>query len=232
MPEDMSMLSWDLLLCAYAGGLFPMANDRDDPTIHWIDPRRRGVIPLDGFHVPRSLRKVIRRGLFTITIDTDFPTVIRACAESRLGRERTWLNGELITLYEEVHRRGFAHSVECWLGSRLVGGLYGVSLAGAFFGESMFSRERDASKVALVTLVERLTAGGYKLLDTQFITDHLRQFGATEITRAAYRRLLAAALGVSASFQSEGGAMRSSTPWLSGDGGGAVGSSQSTTQTS
>ncbi len=187
-------LTPDLVLCAYAIGLFPMANDRYDPTVHWIEPRRRGIIPLDAFHVPRSLRKVIRQRRFEVRADTAFDAVIAACAEERPERPRTWLNDELIALYGELHRRGHAHSVECWRDGRLVGGLYGVSIGAAFFGESMFSRESEASKVALVHLVERLRAGGFRLLDTQFVTDHLRRFGAVEVSRDAYRLLLRDAL--------------------------------------
>jgi leucyl/phenylalanyl-tRNA---protein transferase len=196
----MLSLSPDHVLCAYAIGLFPMANDRDDPTVHWIEPRRRGVLPLDGLHVPRSLRRTLRRRPFEIRTDSAFPAVIEACAMPRPERPRTWLNDELIELYIELHRRGFAHSVECWQEGRLVGGLYGVALGGAFFGESMFSLAPDASKVALVHLVERLRAGGYVLLDTQFVTDHLKRFGVVEIGREEYRRRLRRALAVDARF--------------------------------
>jgi leucyl/phenylalanyl-tRNA---protein transferase len=226
----MQVLTSELLLCAYASGLFPMANDRHDPTIHWIEPRRRGVLPLDEFHVPKSLRKLIRRNRFEIRTDRDFRQVITACAASRPERPRTWLNDELIELYCELHELGYTHSVESWLDGRLVGGVYGVSLGAAFFGESMFSHERDASKVALVSLVERLRAGGYRLLDTQFVTDHLRQFGATELSRAAYRAKLREALEVPAVFYSDEGGVLSVAPWSSWDG--SIGSSQSTTQTS
>ena len=226
----MPVLTPDLLLCAYASGLFPMANDRHDPTIHWIDPKRRGVLPLDQFHQPRSLRKAMRRTPFEIRVDSAFAQVIEACAEVRPERPRTWLNDELIGLYCALHRRGYAHSVEAWTGGRLVGGLYGVSLGAAFFGESMFTRIRDASKVALVVLVERLSAGGYRLLDTQFVTDHLRQFGAVEIARERYHRELRRALAAPAVFYSDGGAVISGTPWTPlADG---IGSAQSTTQMS
>jgi leucyl/phenylalanyl-tRNA--protein transferase len=211
----MLALTPDLLLCAYASGLFPMANDRHDPTIHWIEPRRRGVLPLDRFHAPKSLRKLIRRQRFEIRVDQAFERVILACAERRPERPRTWLNDDLIELYCTLHRQGYAHSVESWADERLVGGLYGVSLGAAFFGESMFSRARDASKVALVALVERLQAGGYLLLDTQFVTDHLRRFGAIEIAREAYQRQLRQALETPAVFYSDGGAVPSSTPWSS-----------------
>jgi leucyl/phenylalanyl-tRNA--protein transferase len=187
-------LTPELLLTAYARGRFPMASDRKEPDIHWIEPLRRGVIPLDGFHVPRSLRKVIRQKPFELRIDTAFADVIDACAEPTPERPRTWLNDELLALYKAVHRGGYAHSVECWQDGRLVGGLYGIRLGAAFFGESMFSRVRDASKVALVELVARLRAGGFLLLDTQFVTDHLVRFGAVEIPRGEYKRRLAAAL--------------------------------------
>ena len=226
----MLALTPDLLLCAYASGLFPMANDRYDPTIHWIEPRRRGILPLDGFHQPRSLRRLVRRGRFEIRVDQAFAEVIEACAEPRPERPRTWLNDDLIALYCALHRQGYAHSVEAWAGARLVGGLYGVSLGAAFFGESMFSHQRDASKVALVALVERLRAGGYLLLDTQFVTDHLRQFGAVEIARDAYQRQLKRALETPAVFYCDAGGVASGTPWSSA--GGAIGSAQSTTQTS
>jgi leucyl/phenylalanyl-tRNA---protein transferase len=230
MPEPMPALTPDLLLCAYASGLFPMANDRHDPTIHWIDPKRRGVLPLHRFHQPKSLRKLIRKGLFEVRVDRAFAQVIEACAEVRPERPRTWLNDELIALYCALHRRGYAHSVETWASGRLVGGLYGVSLGAAFFGESMFSHDRDASKVALASLVERLVAGGYRLLDTQFVTDHLRRFGAIEIARERYRRELQRALAIPAMFYSDAGGVVSGTPWLPAIG--ATGSAQSVTQMS
>jgi leucyl/phenylalanyl-tRNA---protein transferase len=226
----MPALTPDLLLCAYASGLFPMANDRHDPTIHWIDPKRRGILPLTRFHVPRSVRKVIRRGRFQIRVDSAFAEVIEACAEVCPERPRTWLNDELIALYRALHRRGYAHSVESWAEGQLVGGLYGVSLGAAFFGESMFTRGRDASKVALVALVERLIAGGYRLLDTQFVTDHLRQFGAIETSREQYHRELQRALATPAVFYSDDGGVISVTPWAPGTG--AIGSAQSSTQMS
>lgn len=195
----------ELVLSAYANGLFPMGKDRHDPAIHWLDPIRRGIIPLDAFHVPRSLRKVLRRQPFEIRVDHDFAAVIHACAEPTPERPRTWLNDELIHTYIALAERGFAHSVECWRDGRLVGGLYGVSLGAAFFGESMFSRERDASKVALVELVLRLRAGGFELLDTQFVTDHLRRFGAVEIGRQEYRMRLRHAIVKGAHFPTEAG---------------------------
>lgn len=226
----MSTLTADLLIYAYASGLFPMADDRHDPTIHWIDPESRGIIPLDRFHVPKRLARTIRQARFEVRADTAFETVIRTCAESRPNRPRTWLNDQLIELYCELHRLHYAHSIECWRDDRMVGGLYGVSLGSAFFGESMFSLERDASKIALVALVDRLNQGGYRLLDTQFLTDHLGQFGAVEIPREAYRRRLNDALQSQAVFHSDGGAILSSTPWVSSSEG--IGSSQSTTQRS
>ena len=232
----MLVLTPELLLSAYAVGMFPMANDFHDPTIHWIEPRRRGVLPLDEFHLPRSLRKTLRRGLFELRVSTAFDEVIRACAASTFDRPRTWLNEELIEAYGELHRRGSAHSVETWLDGQLVGGLYGVTLGAAFFGESMFSRVTDASKVALVELVARLRAGGYLLLDTQFITRHLEQFGTVEVSRADYRQRLRRALGVEAVFPLDpqpfwGGVAGSSSGSMTGGGGGA-GSAQSITQTS
>jgi len=226
----MSDLTPELLLCAYASGIFPMADDRDDETIQWIDPHQRGIIPLDTYHVPRSLKKVIRQERFEVRANTAFRAVITACADYQPDRPLTWLNDELIDLYCTLHDRHYAHSVECWIDDRLVGGAYGLSLGGAFFGESMFSRERDASKVALISLIERLNQGGYQLLDTQFITDHLRQFGATQIPREAYLRRLKKALATEATFHSEAGVIVSSTPWPLSEG--SSGSSQSTTQTS
>jgi leucyl/phenylalanyl-tRNA--protein transferase len=229
----MQVLSPQLLLCAYASGVFPMANDRHDPTVHWIEPRRRGILPLEAFHVPRSLRKVIRQGRFEIRVDSAFAQVIAACAASQPERPRTWLNDGLVEMYCALHALGYAHSVESWLDGRLAGGLYGVSLGAAFFGESMFTRRRDASKVALVALVERLRTGGYRLLDTQFVTDHLRRFGAMEVSRLTYRGLLRDAIDAPAIFYSDAGGVLSVTPWSeAAPGGAAIGSSQSTTQTS
>jgi leucyl/phenylalanyl-tRNA---protein transferase len=229
----MQVLSPELLLCAYASGVFPMANDRFDPTIHWIEPRRRGILPLEAFHVPKSLRKVVRQGRFEIRVDSAFAEVIAACAASRPERPRTWLNDELLELYGALHERGYAHSVEAWADGRLAGGLYGVSLGAAFFGESMFTRQRDASKAALVDLVERLRAGGYLLLDTQFVTDHLRRFGAIEVSRPLYRAMLRDAIETPATFYSDAGGVLSVAPWSSvGASGRSIGSSQSTTQTS
>jgi leucyl/phenylalanyl-tRNA--protein transferase len=196
----MSELRPDTLLCAYSVGIFPMANDRHDREIFWVEPRRRGILPLDDFHVPKSLKKVLKRGTYDVTVDRDFEGVIRACAEPTPARPRTWLNDDLIEAYCDLHAAGHAHSVEAWEGDDLAGGLYGVSMGAAFFGESMFSRRPDASKVALVRLVERLTGGGFILLDSQFMTDHLRQFGGIEIDRGLYRRLLRQALLANARF--------------------------------
>ena len=199
----MLRLNPELLLRAYAAGIFPMAQSRDDPELYWIDPEWRGVISLDAFHVPRRLRRTVRQGRFEVTANAAFAEVIEACAESTRGRPDSWINDEIAGAYRELARLGHAHSVECWSAGKLAGGLYGVSLGGAFFGESMFSRERDASKVALVHLVARLRRGGFALLDTQFITRHLEQFGAIEIPRDDYRQLLSAAIEVKARFEAE-----------------------------
>ena len=190
----------DMLLRAYAIGVFPMAEDRDDPELFWVDPRLRGVIPLERFHVPRRLRRTVRSKRFEVTFDRDFHAVIEACADATKSRPQTWINERIITLYTSLYHMGHAHSVECWRDGVLAGGLYGITLGGAFFGESMFSLANDASKVALVHLVARLRAGGFTLLDSQFITSHLSQFGAREIPRATYRRRLAEALKVNADF--------------------------------
>jgi leucyl/phenylalanyl-tRNA--protein transferase len=193
-------LSPELLLRAYGMGIFPMAESADDEELFWVDPERRGILPLDRFHVPRRLARTVRAGSFEIRCDSDFEGVIERCAAATAERPSTWINEEIQRLYLELFRRGAAHSVEAWRGDELVGGLYGVSLGAAFFGESMFSRATDASKVALVHLVARLVHGGYKLLDTQFVTAHLARFGAIEIPRSAYRRLLAGAVRARAYF--------------------------------
>jgi leucyl/phenylalanyl-tRNA--protein transferase len=193
-------LTPDVLLAAYAAGIFPMAESGDDPELFWVDPRRRGILPLDAFHVPRRLRRVLRHGGFEIRCDTAFEEVICGCAEATEKRPNTWINDEILRLYAGLFARRAAHSVEVWCDDVLVGGLYGVSLGAAFFGESMFSRATDASKVALVHLMARLQTGGYRLLDTQFLTPHLARFGGIEITRAHYHRLLADALAYRASF--------------------------------
>ncbi len=193
-------LTPDMLLRAYAIGVFPMAEDRDDPDLFWIDPRLRGVIPLDGFHIPRRLSKTLRSNRYKVTFDQDFEGVMDGCAEATDRRPRTWINDKILTLYTALHRMDQAHSVEVWDGGRLIGGLYGVTLGSAFFGESMFSRERDASKIALCHLVARVTFAGYRLLDTQFVTKHLQKFGAREVPRSEYRTLLSDALNYDASF--------------------------------
>lgn len=192
----------DILLRAYAYGVFPMGESRDDPTLYWVDPDLRGIIPLDDFHVPRKLRRTVRQRPFEVTADRDFRATVLACAEPGPGRGGTWINDRIVDLYCELHARGNAHSIECRQEGRLVGGLYGVSLGGAFFGESMFSRATDASKVALVHLVARLRRGGFRLLDTQFVTEHLSQFGTVEIPREMYKMRLAEAIGVPADFYS------------------------------
>jgi leucyl/phenylalanyl-tRNA--protein transferase len=197
----MTKLTPEILLRAYAVGLFPMAERRNDPTLFWIDPEKRGILPLDGFHVSRRLRRTVRSGRYEVRCNTAFDDVVRACAAPGPNREDTWINDEILSLYGDLHALGRAHCVETWLDGELVGGLYGVSLGAAFFGESMFSLARDASKVALVHLVARLVKGGYKLLDTQFVTDHLTQFGVVELPRAGYRELLSEALDDTATFE-------------------------------
>jgi leucyl/phenylalanyl-tRNA--protein transferase len=187
-------LTPELVLAAYARGLFPMAERRDDPHLYWVSPEKRGVIPLDGFHIPHRLARTVRSGRFTVTSDRAFTEVMQGCATPGIERPETWINAEILRLYTALAASGHAHSVECWRDGRLAGGLYGVRLGGAFFGESMFSRERDASKVALVSLVETLRRGGFTLLDTQFLTSHLARFGAVEVPREHYLKLLESAL--------------------------------------
>ena len=198
----MLRLTPEILVRAYAAGIFPMAESTDDPELFWVDPRRRGILPLDAFHVPRRLRRVVRRQIFEIRCDSAFEDVVRGCAEASEKRPNTWINDEIVRLYAALFAHGAAHSVECWRDGRLVGGLYGVSLGAAFFGESMFSAETDASKVALVHLVARLRLCGFRLLDTQFLTPHLARFGGIEISRKHYHRLLAEALTYRAVFSS------------------------------
>ncbi len=194
------ILTPDLLLRAYRLGLFPMAESRESRTLHWLDPDARGVLPLHGVHISRSLMKTLRGARFTVTADQDFPGTIKACAAARANRPETWINHEIETLFVELYRLGFAHSVETWADGQLVGGLYGAALGGAFFGESMFSIATDASKVALAHLVARLRLGGYTLLDTQFITSHLARFGALEVPRGTYHAMLAEAVEQPARF--------------------------------
>jgi leucyl/phenylalanyl-tRNA--protein transferase len=190
----------EVLLKAYACGIFPMADSADDPALHWIEPAVRGIIPLDQFRITSRLARTVRSDRFTVVINRNFDAVLEGCAEPKPGRQRTWINARIRSLYRKLYERRHCHSVEVYFGDELVGGLYGVSLGRAFFGESMFHRERDASKVALVHLVARLKAGGYKLLDTQFVTDHLKTFGAIEISQRHYYRLLEAALSGQANF--------------------------------
>lgn len=183
-----------VLLKAYAVGIFPMAESADDPALYWVEPERRGIIPLDGFHVPARLARTVRTTPFTVHVDRDFDGVIDGCAAPQAGRARTWINERIRLLYRRLYEHGHCHTVEIYDGGALVGGLYGVSLGAVFFGESMFHRARDASKIALVHLVARLRAGGYRLLDTQFVTDHLKTFGARDVSRRQYHKLLDAAL--------------------------------------
>jgi leucyl/phenylalanyl-tRNA--protein transferase len=193
-------LTPEILLRAYAAGIFPMAESSDDPELFWVDPVRRGILPLDGFHLPRRLKRTLRNERFTVTYDRDFAAIIAGCAEPTSERPQTWINAEILQVYSALHEQGFVHSVEARINDAVVGGLYGVALGGAFFGESMFSRVTDASKVALAHLIANLKRGGFRLLDTQFVTEHLQRFGAIEISRAQYRRLLAAALETKAYF--------------------------------
>jgi len=190
----------EVLLKAYACGIFPMAENADDPSLFWVEPEQRGVIPLDGFHVPSRLARTVRADRYRVTVDRDFAAVIDGCAAAATGRERTWINARIRSLYGQLAARGYCHSVEAYDGDRLVGGLYGLALGRAFFGESMFHRATDASKVALVHLVARLIAGGFTLLDTQFVTSHLKTFGAVEVPRRRYHKLLEAALAGTADF--------------------------------
>ena len=183
-------LTPSLMLRAYRHGLFPMAETRDSARLFWMDPEMRGILPLDRFHLPARLLRTVLSDRYQVTVDHDFPAVIAACATPAPGREETWINPQIERLFTQLHQEGHAHSVESWAGDELVGGLYGVAIGGAFFGESMFSLARDASKVALAHLVVRLRLGGFTLLDTQFVTAHLSQFGAMEIPRAVYRALL------------------------------------------
>jgi len=205
----MSTITPQVLLKAYTAGIFPMAESANDSALYWVEPEVRGIIPLDQFHVSRSLSRRVRSQQFSVTVDTDFDGVIRACAgqegsageSSIIERPSTWINTRISALYNQLHAMGFCHSVECRDGAgNLVGGLYGVRIGAAFFGESMFSAKRDASKVAMVHLVARLNAGGFRLLDTQFVTDHLKSFGCLEILRDDYRKLLDSALLTQASF--------------------------------
>lgn len=202
----MTIIDTDLLLAAYAQGAFPMGTSRDSDTVEWYRATKRGIIPLDAFHIPRRLQRTLRTTTFTITTDHDFTAVVSACAAPRAEESDTWINAPIINAYNILHQQGHAHSLEVWDGAELVGGIYGVSLGRAFFGESMFSRARDASKIALVHLLLQLQRCGYQLFDTQFLTPHLAQFGALEISAKTYSGLLAAALsGAAAAFPSIAG---------------------------
>jgi leucyl/phenylalanyl-tRNA--protein transferase len=193
-PRNQFEITPDILLRAYSIGLFPMAESAEDPNLYWVDPEARGIFPLDAMIVSKSLRKVVRSDRFEVRVDHDFDAVIDGCAEPDVGREKTWINERIRTLYRQLFDMGHVHTVETWCGDALVGGLYGVSLGAAFFGESMFHRKTDASKVALVHLAARLNAGGFSLLDAQFVTAHLATLGAIEIPRDAYRVRLAKAM--------------------------------------
>ena len=183
-------LTPDLIVRAYMVGIFPMSESADDPDIFWVSPEKRGLMPLDGFRMSKSLRKKLKNNSFTIKVDSDFNSVINGCANHGTGRESTWINQTIIDLYKELFDRKICHTVEVWDGEKLVGGLYGLSIGAAFFGESMFHTVTDASKIALACLVARLRAGGYNLLDTQFLTDHLASMGGIEISRSEYEILL------------------------------------------
>ncbi|KQI71008.1 leucyl/phenylalanyl-tRNA--protein transferase [Loktanella sp. 5RATIMAR09] len=199
MKDNAPTLTADLLLQAYQVGVFPMSEGRDDPEVFWVDPRMRGVFPLDGFRISRSLARRMRQSAYTVTYDAAFADVVRGCAD----RDETWINATIFELYCQLHDHGFAHSIEVWDKERLVGGVYGVTIGAAFFGESMFSRATDASKIALAYLVDRLRLSGFQLFDTQFITPHLASLGAVEIPRAHYHALLAQALSHDVSFDVE-----------------------------
>lgn len=201
-PRDNFEITADILLRAYSIGLFPMAESATDRSLFWVDPEQRGIIPLDGLIVSKSLARTVRSGRFEIRTDWDFDAVIDACAAAREGREKTWISGRIKRLYRELFDIGRVHTVECWADGALAGGLYGVHLGAAFFGESMFYRQRDASKAALVHLVARLAKGGFRLLDTQFVTPHLATLGAIEVPKQTYRRKLADALAYEGNFWS------------------------------
>ncbi len=198
--DTQESLPAELLLRAYAAGIFPMAESRDDPQVFWVDPKQRGVLPLDRFHISKSLHKILKKGEFLVRANSAFERVLDECAAPGPGRRDTWINEPIREAVIELHHLGFAHSVETWKDGKLVGGLYGVALRGAFFGESMFSRTTNASKVALCHLVARLRMGGFRLLDTQFVTDHLKTFGCEEIPARDYQKRLEAALDYQARF--------------------------------
>jgi leucyl/phenylalanyl-tRNA---protein transferase len=196
----MSTITPQILLRAYAAGIFPMAESAEDNALYWVEPEERGIFPLDGLHISRSLRKRIRQRRFTVKVDTAFAQVIDSCAAKTYDRETTWINQRIRSLYGQLAKMGCCHSIESWRDGELVGGLYGVRIGAAFFGESMFSREQDASKVALVHLVARLNAGGFLLLDAQFVTAHLETLGAKSVKRADYHALLERAIDRDADF--------------------------------
>lgn len=229
------LITPEMLLRAYGMGLFPMAESRDSADLHWIDPRRRGVFPIDGFHISRSLRRVILRADYQVTVNRDFAAVLQGCAD----RPETWINPEITALYGALHAQGHVHSLEVWRDGALIGGVYGVAIGGAFMGESMFSRATDASKLALAWLMHRLRAGGFTLFDTQFLTPHLASLGAVEIPRTEYHRRLQAALPLQASFTPPGyqplpSSITSPSPSGTGSTSGSTrsGTSQRSTQTS
>lgn len=199
--DDIAMeITPQVLLKAYSCGIFPMAESAEDPALYWIEPQLRGILPLDAAHVPRRLARTVRSTPLEVKIDTNFAGVIAGCAEARTGRRATWINGRIRTLYRELFDLGHCHTIEVWNAGKLAGGLYGVALGGVFFGESMFSNERDASKIALVHLIARLIHGSFKLLDTQFVTEHLKQFGTIEVERDQFQLLLDVALDHQAEF--------------------------------
>lgn len=196
MSDPAHALDPDLVLQAYAAGIFPMAERRDDPEVFWVDPRRRGVLPLDGFHLSRSLARRLRRMPHEMRLNTAFAQVMQACGD----RDETWINPPIYEVFQQLHAHGYAHSLEIWQEEALVGGVYGLAIGGLFCGESMFSRRTDASKMALAYLVDRLRQGGFTLFDTQFLTDHLASLGAVEVSRTEYHRRLRAAISREASF--------------------------------
>ncbi|PZU84164.1 MAG: leucyl/phenylalanyl-tRNA--protein transferase [Chelatococcus sp.] len=202
VPVRSPVVTPEIMLRAYAAGIFPMAETADDPSLFWVEPEIRGVIPLDRFHLPARLARTVRADRFEVRVDGDFEGVIAACAEARADRPETWINTRIREIFGELFKLGHVHTVECWREGRLVGGLYGLALGGAFFGESMFHRETDASKVALVHLVARLRRGGFRLLDAQFQTAHLAQFGTQEVPQSVYRVWLDEAMQVAASWWS------------------------------
>ena len=226
MTAPIDEITPQILLRAYAMGIFPMAEGRDDPEIHWVDPRLRGILPLDGFHVSRSLARRMRAGDLTVTTDRAFAEVVSACAD----RDETWISHRIQRLYQALHDLGFAHSVEVWQDGRLVGGVYGVVLGAAFFGESMFSRVTDGSKLALAHAVALLRGAGFRLFDTQFLTPHLASLGGIEVPRAAYHRLLADALAEQAVFPT--GYSSAGVSSAGASSAGASGRMQDSTQTS